>query len=121
MSKEKRLTRRQERMIAMSKGRYPGEDQLKEQLAFIDGYKFARNDNFGFGTMFGMFIIAVFLTLVLFGLSTNPKNRTSYPEADAILNSSEWKIDTLKTITNGRDTSTTYRFTKKDFNSIKNN
>lgn len=99
----------------MSKGRYPGEDQLDEQLAFIEGFKFARYDNFGFGMMLGMFLIGLLLLGMCLGLMSNPKNRTSCPEADALLNSPEWRVDTIQTITNGKDTTTTYKLTKKDF------
>lgn len=108
---------RQERMIAMSKGVYPGD--LDKQLSFIEGYKFAKNDNFTFGIMLGMLIVTVLLVGALFAFTTSNSAKTSYPKADALLNSAEWKIDTLKTITNGRDTSTTYRFTKKDYDLIK--
>lgn len=107
------MTKRQERMIAVSKWRYPNDGDLDKQTAFIEGYKFAKNDNFGFGFIVGMGFTAVLLVFMLILAATKPTNEPeSQPHADYILNSPEWKIDTVQTIVNGRDTTRTYKFVK---------
>ena len=106
------MTKKQERMIAVSKWRYPDEGDLDKQLAFIDGCKFTKSENFGFGFMIGMFVFTVLAIVAMILAATNePKEQT---HADYLLNSTEWRIDTLKTITNGRDTTTTYKFVRNN-------
>ena len=106
------MTKKQERMIAVSKWRYPDDGDLDKQTAFIEGYKFAKNDNFGFGFFLGMFLFTVLAVVML--TASAFKEQKTYPQADALLNSPEWKIDTVMTVVNGKDTTRTYMFNKRN-------
>ena len=101
------MTKKQERIITVSKWRYPNEGDLDKQLAFIDGAKFVKSENFCLGLVIG---ILIFTVLLIFAMLLASTSEYSHSDANALLNSTEWKIDTMKTITNGRDTSTTYKF-----------
>lgn len=106
------MTKKQERMIAMSKSRYPNEGDLDKQLAFIDGYKSAKYDNFGLGIFIGGLVVAVLMFISAIVASTVEPD--TYPQANALLNSPEWRIDTVETWVHGQDTTRTYRFVRNN-------
>lgn len=106
------MTHRQEKIIAVSKWRYPDDGDLDKQTAFIEGYKFAKNDNLGFGFFLGMFFFTVLAVVMLTAYAF--KEPTTYPQANALLNSPEWRIDTVDTWIHGQDTTRTYRFVRNN-------
>lgn len=99
-------------MIEASKLRYPNEEDLDKQMAFIEGYKHAKSDGFALGAFIGGLVVAVVLFVSTLIASTVKPN--TYPQANAMLNSPEWRIDTVETWVHGQDTTRTYRFVRNN-------
>lgn len=97
-------------MVELSKVHYPNDGELDKQLAFIDGYRSAENDTFGGGVLFGLLIAAMIAVCVILAGICDEKLTNSH--ANALLNSNEWKIATVQTITDNKDTVTTYKFVR---------
>ena len=106
------MTEKEKRMIEASKLRYPNEEDLDKQLAFIDGYKHAKSDGFALGASIGGLVVFVLVIISLLIASTVKPD--TYPKANALLNSPEWRIDTVETWTNGQNTTRTYRFVRNN-------
>ena len=106
------MTEKQKRMVRQSQEKYPGDINLDKQLAYIDGYRSAESDQFGVGLIFGFLISAVIAVIMIVVAVGDEKTRQDQPRADVYLNSKEWKIDTIRTITNDKDSVTTYKFVR---------
>ena len=83
----------------------------EEAKAYVEGAKYVKSENFGFGCVVGFFF--TLLLVVGWGTIVVLSDPESAMPADYKLNSPKWRIDTVTTIVRG-DTTTTFHLVKNE-------
>jgi hypothetical protein len=100
-----------EKLVNYARNKYNKEE---EYLACVDGGNFVKTENFGFGAVVGFMTALVLVcawAVCVMALESKRVEENNVQTTETMLNSKEYRVDTVKTIVNA-DTTLAYKLTK---------